>query len=146
MSCVYRIAGPFRLAGGLSLVLLLTAGAEVFSAAQAAPANTEAETLQWMSDRKQVQMKALQSLQAFHDFQLTDGLGATVKVYADQRIWTRYNDGKSGYLSQSSIPLYFCLVEALSVEKMEVRWPSGKTQAVPGPISPNQSYTVTEEN
>ena len=38
-----------------------------------------------------------------------DGLGATVRVIAGGRTLTKYNDGKSGYLSQSSLPLYFGL-------------------------------------
>src|SRR5438552_434023 len=34
-----------------------------------------------------------------------DGLGTTVKVFAGSNVYTRYHDGKSGYLSQSSLPL-----------------------------------------
>src|SRR6266480_2529845 len=33
-----------------------------------------------------------------------DGLGATVKVRAGGKVYTQFHDGKSGYLSQSSIP------------------------------------------
>jgi hypothetical protein len=59
-----------------------------------------------------------------------DGLGATVKVTADGLIQTQYVDGKSGYLSQSSIPLYFGLGSLDRVEKIEVLWPSGTRQTV----------------
>src|SRR5881227_2463038 len=33
-----------------------------------------------------------------------DGLGATAKVRSGAKTYTRYHDGKSGYLSQSSMP------------------------------------------
>lgn len=32
-----------------------------------------------------------------------NGLGATVHLHAGVQVYTKYNDGKSGYLSQSSI-------------------------------------------
>ena len=38
-----------------------------------------------------------------------NGLGATVRVSAGGRVLTQWNDGKSGYLSQSVLPLYFGL-------------------------------------
>ena len=42
-------------------------------------------------------------------------------------------DGKSGYLSQSDLPLYFGLGDADSAAEIEVRWPSGELQPLPGP-------------
>jgi len=57
-----------------------------------------------------------------------DGLGATVTVRVGDRRLTQFNDGKSGYLSQSSLPLYFGLGDATRVESVEVLWPSGKRQ------------------
>ena len=33
----------------------------------------------------------------------------------------------------------------LNGEKMEVRWPRGKSQTLPGPISAHQSYIEEEE-
>jgi len=59
-----------------------------------------------------------------------DGLGATVTVRAGGKLLTQYSDGKSGYLSQSLLPLYFGLGDATKVESVEVRWPSGQTQTV----------------
>src|SRR5215207_3295798 len=38
-----------------------------------------------------------------------DGLGALVKIFVGKRILTQFTDGKSGYLAQSSMPLYFGL-------------------------------------
>ena len=57
-----------------------------------------------------------------------DGLGARVEVHAGGRVLARVHDGKSGYLSQSSLPLYFGLGDATKVDRISVRWPSGKTQ------------------
>ena len=73
-----------------------------------------------------------------------DALGATVKVHAGPRVLTKVMDGTSGYLSHSVLPLYFGLDEAEAVDRIEVRWPSGKTQTVAGPIKANQVLDVTE--
>jgi cytochrome oxidase Cu insertion factor (SCO1/SenC/PrrC family) len=73
-----------------------------------------------------------------------DGLGATVKVHAASQTYTKVNDGKSGYLSQSSYPLYFGLGEAETVDRIEIRWPSGQTQVVPGPIAVNSQIEIRE--
>jgi hypothetical protein len=73
-----------------------------------------------------------------------DGLGAVVRVFCEGRTYLQVSDGKSGYMSQSSLPLYFGLDNAAEVEKVEVVWPSGKRQTVPGPLAANQLLTVTE--
>ena len=62
-----------------------------------------------------------------------DGIGAQVRVTAAGKTYTQWNDGKSGYLSQSLIPLYFGLGKAQKVDTVEVLWPSGTTQTVRGP-------------
>ena len=54
-------------------------------------------------------------------------------------------DGVSGYLSHSIYPLYFDLGEASTVDQVEVRWPSGKTQVVQGPMAINAQLEVKEE-
>ena len=73
-----------------------------------------------------------------------DGLGATVRVTAGGRTFTRYNDGKSGYLSQSSLPLYFGLGDARKVDRIEIDWPSGHKQAVTQNLHVNDLLTLTE--
>ena len=73
-----------------------------------------------------------------------DGLGATVRVRAGGRTLTRVHDGKSGYMSQSSGPLYFGLGDAAQVDEIRVVWPSGREQVVPGPIEANTTVTVVE--
>jgi hypothetical protein len=74
-----------------------------------------------------------------------DGLGATVVVHAGGRSLLRYHNGKSGYLAQSSLPLYFGLGGATAVDRVEVRWPSGRTQTVAGADAPvNARIEITE--
>jgi hypothetical protein len=53
-------------------------------------------------------------------------------------------DGKSGYLSQSRLPLYFGLAGARTVDSIEVQWPSGTTQVLQGPIDANQLIRIDE--
>jgi hypothetical protein len=73
-----------------------------------------------------------------------DGLGATVKVHCGPRTYTRYHDGKSGYLAQSSMPLYFGLGEAVKVDQIEVLWPSGRKQTLTEKIPVNTLLEITE--
>jgi hypothetical protein len=73
-----------------------------------------------------------------------DGLGAMVHVTAGGRTFMKYNDGKSGYLSQSSLPLYFGLGDARKIERVEVDWPSGRKQVVTDNLSMNQLLAITE--
>lgn len=73
-----------------------------------------------------------------------DGLGATVKVHCGPVTYTRYNDGKSGYLSQSSLPLYFGLGDSDRIDLIEVLWPSGKKQTLSENIPLNANLKLTE--
>jgi hypothetical protein len=73
-----------------------------------------------------------------------DGLGATVKVHAGGSSYLRYNDGKSGYLAQSSMPLYVGLGETAKADNIEVTWPSGKKQTVSDQIPTNGLLVITE--
>jgi enediyne biosynthesis protein E4 len=73
------------------------------------------------------------------------GLGGTVTVVLpDGRRILKVMDGKSGYLSQSDLPLYFGLGDATTVARVEVRWPSGARQTVPGPIPAGKLLEVVE--
>ena len=74
-----------------------------------------------------------------------DGLGAVVKVTAGGATQTKVLDGNSGYLSHSVYPLYFGLGAAESVESIEVRWLSGRTQKVAAPIKINSQIDVREQ-
>ena len=72
------------------------------------------------------------------------GLGATVRVYAGSQTYTKVHDGKSGYLSQSLFPLYFGLGDTDTIDRIEVVWPSGREQTLPGPIDANTLIKIEE--
>jgi hypothetical protein len=73
-----------------------------------------------------------------------DGIGAEVTVKAGGRSFTALMDGATGYLSHGVLPLYFGLGGARNVDGIEVRWPSGVRQTVPGPIKPCSTLEVRE--
>ncbi len=74
-----------------------------------------------------------------------EGLGAQVTlVLPDGRRILKVLDGKSGYLSQSDLPLYFGLADADHAGAIEVRWPSGRRQSVPGPLKAGQTVEIIE--
>ncbi|MBL9176105.1 MAG: CRTAC1 family protein [Verrucomicrobiales bacterium] len=73
-----------------------------------------------------------------------EGLGATVRVNAGTRTLSRFLHGKSGYLGQSSLPLYYGLGDAAQADRVEVLWPSGRKQVVTGGIPRNGLLTLRE--
>jgi hypothetical protein len=73
-----------------------------------------------------------------------NGLGATVRVYSDGQSYTRFNDGKSGYLSQSVLPLYFGLGESSKIDRVEVSWPSRRKQVITKGLHENQTLKIAE--
>ena len=95
-----------------------------------------------LSDRKEIRYLEVRLVGTVSN---RDALGATVRVQAGDQVYTRYNDGKSGYLSQSSKPLYFGLGEADAVSRVEVTWPSGRTQTISEGIEMNSLLEIVEE-
>jgi hypothetical protein len=73
-----------------------------------------------------------------------DALGALVRVTAGDLTVTRVKDGKSGYLSQSSQPLYFGLGKHAEIDRIEVEWPAGGKTVV-AQKRPARSLVVIEE-
>ncbi|HEX2164504.1 MAG TPA: CRTAC1 family protein [Thermoanaerobaculia bacterium] len=71
------------------------------------------------------------------------GLGAVVTVVAGGLEQMEPMDGKSGYLAQSDLPLWFGLGEATKVDRVEVAWPSGARQTIESPPI-GRRLTVTE--
>ncbi len=57
-----------------------------------------------------------------------DGIGAVVTLEAGGLTQTKLNDGKSGYLSQGVLPLYFGLGESAAADRLTVTWPGGGEQ------------------
>jgi hypothetical protein len=73
------------------------------------------------------------------------GIGAVVAVVrADGSRMMKQVDGKSGYLSQSDLPLYFGLGADSQVSAIEVRWPGGGRQVVTGPIAANALQVIEQ--
>ena len=73
-----------------------------------------------------------------------NGLGAAVRVTAGGKVQLKHSDGKSGYLSQSTLPLYFGLGEASKIDRVEVAWPSGRKQVLTEKLRANEVLRVTE--
>jgi hypothetical protein len=73
-----------------------------------------------------------------------NGIGAIVRVVAAGKTLVKQNDGKSGYLSQSVLPLYFGLGEATKIDRVEVAWPSGRKQVVTRGLAVNRALRITE--
>ena len=67
-----------------------------------------------------------------------------VRVVAGDLVLTQSHDGKSGYLSHSSLPLYFGLGERSKVDRVEVEWPSGTRQVVSEGIVVGKRLEITE--
>ncbi len=57
--------------------------------------------------------------------------------------WLMVKTGSS-YCSQSELPLTFGLGSAKAVTKIEVKWPDGRIERLPG-ADANQSLTILEE-
>jgi enediyne biosynthesis protein E4 len=73
-----------------------------------------------------------------------DGIGAVVALRAGARTQVQLNDGKSGYLGQSVMPLYFGLGAIDHADSVTVRWPTGKEQLVRGPLKSGAGVVIRE--
>jgi hypothetical protein len=73
-----------------------------------------------------------------------DGIGAkvTVTLPGGAKQWGVVKTGSS-YASQSELPLTFGLGEARMVQSIEVAWPSGQVDRLPGAPS-GRTLVVTE--
>jgi len=72
-----------------------------------------------------------------------DAIGARVKVTAGNKTQSSQKRSTSGYLSQNDPRIHFGLADAALVEKIEVIWPSGKTQVIEN-VQANQILDITE--
>ena len=73
------------------------------------------------------------------------GLGARVSVDVGENPYVQVMDGKSGYLSQSDLPLYFGLDKASSIDQVRVLWPSGRETIVDDPAA-NRLLVIREDD
>jgi hypothetical protein len=60
-------------------------------------------------------------------------IGAQVKLYWTDQVQIQEVSGGSGYASQNQRRLHFGLGRDAKVDRVEIRWPSGKTQTITGP-------------
>jgi hypothetical protein len=72
-----------------------------------------------------------------------DGIGARVRLTVGSATQVREVKAGSSYLGQNDTRLHFGLGNATSVDRLEIRWPSGTTENVSG-IAANQIVTLTE--
>ncbi len=72
-----------------------------------------------------------------------DAVGARVKVTAGGKVQYQYKESASGYLSQNDPRLHFGLGKANKIDRMEIRWPSGKMQVLEN-VKVNQILKVKE--
>jgi len=72
-----------------------------------------------------------------------DAIGARVKLTSGGKSQTTQEKSTTGYLSQNDHRLHFGLAKNSTIEKIEIKWPSGKIQVLEN-VSPNQIITVKE--
>ena len=105
-----------------------------------------------MNDRPQVLISDLSTKKQINFAQVKlvgtksnrDAIGARVSLSSGERTQYRMNDGKSGYLAHSVMPLYFGLGDSSQISRIEVTWPSGKIQTLSENLAPNKLITITE--
>ena len=74
-----------------------------------------------------------------------DRLALNARVYVTAGGFTQMNEVRSGgsYLSQSDLRLHFGLGDVAKIEKVEVRWPDGSTQAFEG-VAADRFYRLKQ--
>jgi hypothetical protein len=72
-----------------------------------------------------------------------DGLGARIRLTAGGRTQSATVKSSTGYLSQSQLPVVFGVGKSSIVDRVEIRWPAGKTQTVASP-SPGRIHVIEE--
>ncbi len=72
-----------------------------------------------------------------------DGIGARVTIFAGGKQQMQERVASSGYLSQNDGRLHFGLGAAAVVDKMEIRWPSGREQTLEA-VPADRMMTVEE--
>jgi len=72
-----------------------------------------------------------------------DGVGARLRVTTGTRTQIREVKAGSSYLGQNDLRQHFGLGTNQRVDRLEVRWPSGRNEVVPN-VSANQIITIRE--
>lgn len=72
-----------------------------------------------------------------------DGIGSRVKLISGGKVQTAQKKSTTGYLSQNDSRLHFGLMKNDMVERIEIKWPSGKLQVLEN-IEINQILKIKE--
>ena len=72
-----------------------------------------------------------------------DGIGSRIKLISGGKVQTAQKKSTTGYLSQNDSRLHFGLLKNDMVERIEIKWPSGKLQVLEN-IKANQILIVKE--
>ena len=72
-----------------------------------------------------------------------DAIGALVTLRTGEEVMVRQVQAAGGYLSQSSNALHFGLGDRKQVDRVEIRWPSGRRQTIEHPDL-NRLHRITE--
>jgi hypothetical protein len=71
-------------------------------------------------------------------------IGAQVRIFWNGQQQVQEVSGGSGFSAQNQRRIHFGLGQAARVERVEIRWPSGKTQTVREPET-NKIHKVKED-
>ncbi|HEY7698311.1 MAG TPA: CRTAC1 family protein [Vicinamibacteria bacterium] len=72
-----------------------------------------------------------------------DGIGARIRVTAGGKTQTAMVKSATGYLSQNQLPVVFGLGASTAVQRVEIAWPSGKTETLEN-LAPGRIHSVEE--
>jgi len=72
-----------------------------------------------------------------------DGIGCRIKINTSKQLQTAQKKSATGYLSQNDSRVHFGLADADIIEKIEIKWPSGKYQVLEH-VKVNQILKIKE--
>jgi hypothetical protein len=72
-----------------------------------------------------------------------DGIGSRIALSSGGKTQISQKKSMTGYLSQNDSRLHFGIAKNSVIEKIEIKWPSGKIQVLEN-VNPNQILTVKE--
>jgi hypothetical protein len=73
-----------------------------------------------------------------------DAVGAKITLEVAGRKIVRYRKGGGSYLSAQDPRLLIGIGSAKKVDRLEIRWPSGRVQRLEGPIQADRGYRILE--
>jgi hypothetical protein len=74
-----------------------------------------------------------------------DAIGALITLHLGKEVMVRQVQAAGGYLSQSSSTAHFGLGDRASIDRVDIRWPSGLVQHLENPAI-NRLHRITEPN